>query len=143
MADKLSHASLLQILEWKMDHLTARNVVAVALRESELGEKPEYEKAELDRLLPVLKAEYGGNMEKVEKGIVEFFNPPPEPAPVVLPPVVEVVAPPPPPEPAPPVAEAEVPADAPPAEKVDEAKPDAAAEAEAKDDKAEKKKKGK
>jgi len=143
MADKLSHASLLQILEWKMDHLTARNVVAVALRESELGEKPEYEKAELDRLLPVLKAEYGGNMEKVEKGIVEFFNPPPEPAPVVLPPVVEVVAPPPPPEPAPPVAEAEGPADAPPAEKVDEAKPDAAAEAEAKDDKSEKKKKGK
>lgn len=88
MPEKMSHASLVQAMERRFDYQSARNILMATLQELELGEKPEYEQAEVTRIAEFLMPVYIG-ADKVAAAIKEYFEPEPEPVPVAEPPAAE------------------------------------------------------
>jgi len=105
MPEKMSHAVLVQAMERRFDFQSARNILGAVLHELDLGEKPEYEQTEIERIGSSLRASYGA--DRVVQALQSFFLPEPEAIRVpAAPPVAPIVAPKAPAAPASPVVEA-------------------------------------
>ena len=57
MAVKMAHKELIRAMELRFDFQSARNVLAEVLKTSGVGEKPDYEKADLAKVAGAIKAD--------------------------------------------------------------------------------------